>query len=357
MSRRDDEPHARGQAWGVRRNRSSQNAAALHGHPARRGPARWLLPLAAVFAWAGTPGAQAQTYPDHEIRLVLGFPAGGGSDLMTRYFAEKLRPLAGVPVIVENKPGASGHLAQTYVAKSRPDGYVVYIVGGTTLASGVHLFKEPPIDPLRDLEPITTLMRSPWVMTVDARKPFKTLPALTAFLKEKKDKASFGAFSTTGIVMGELYKAAADLQMVQVNYRAAGDALSDMLGGSIDVLFADVGFATGQTLNGKITPLAVSTATRANAMPDVPTLAEGGIPGIDLTVWWMIAVPAKTPQPVKDKLRGWFQQVLRMPETARFLATQGADVYINGPEETTALLRTEIDKWADYVRKAKLEPQ
>jgi tripartite-type tricarboxylate transporter receptor subunit TctC len=313
--------------------------------------------IAGLLTSGGVIPAQAQTYPDREIRLVLGFPPGGGADLVTRYLAEKLAPLSGKPVIVENKPGAAGNLAHSYVAQQRPDGYTAYVVGGTSLASSVHVLKNPPIDPLRDLEPIGTILKSPWVMDVDAKSPNKSLPELTAYLKGKKDKASYGAFSTTGQVMAELYKSEAGLDMVQVLYKTPGDSFNDMLGGNIDVMFADVGFTRGQMENGKIRPLAVSTATRSKALPDVPTMAEGGVPGIDLTVWWATMVPAGTPQPVKDKLRDWFDQILRMPETEKLLAKQGADVFISTPEETTAYLRREIASWGEYVRKAKIEPQ
>ena len=312
---------------------------------------------ASLLTCGGVGSVVAQDYPEREIRLVIGFPPGGGADLMTRYFAEQLRPLSGKPVLVENKPGASGRLASTYVAQARPDGYTVYFVGGTTLASSVHTLKTPPIDPLKDLEPIGTVLRSPWVMVVDAKSPFNTVAALTAHLKERKDKASYAAFSTTGIVMGELYKSVADLQTVQVLYKTPGDALNDMLGGNIDVLFADPGFVRGQVENGKLRALAVSTTSRSKAMAEVPTMAEAGVPGIDLTVWWTTMVPVGTPQPIKDKLRAWFDRILRMPETETFLAGQGADVFISTPEETTAYLRQEIKNWGEYVRKAKIEPQ
>ena len=194
-------------------------------------------------------------------------------------------------------------------------------------------------------------------MIVDAKSPFNTVSQLTAHLKQKRDKASYATFTTTGSVMGELYKSAAGVEMVQVLYKSPGDALNDMLGGIIDVTFADVGFTRGQMENGKVRPLAVSTASRSKTLPDVPTMMESGVPGIDLTVWWMTTVPAGTPQPIKDKLGGWFDQILRMPETEKLLATQGADVFISTPEETTAYLRQEIKNWGEYVRKAKIEPQ
>jgi tripartite-type tricarboxylate transporter receptor subunit TctC len=310
-----------------------------------------------LIACSGASAVEAADYPEHEIRLVLGFPAGSGADVTTRYIAEKLRPLSNRPVIVENRPGAAGNLAHAYVATSRPDGYTVYLVGGTSLASSVYLFKNPPIDPLRDLEPVGTVLKSPWVMIVDARSPFTTLAPLTAYLKDKGGKASYAAATTTGLVMGELYKSAADLQIVQVLYKVTGDAMNEMLNGTIDVMFANPSFTIGQTQNGKVRALAVSTASRSKAMPSVPTMAEGGVPGIDLTVWWGIMVPAHTPQPVKEKLQTWFDQILRMPETGKFFAGQGADVFISTPEETTAYLRQEIKNWGEYVRRANIEPQ
>jgi tripartite-type tricarboxylate transporter receptor subunit TctC len=312
--------------------------------------------IAIVVAFPVSTHAQ-QDYPNRPIKLVCGFVAGSGADVVHRYFAEKLRPIAGVPIIVENKPGASGNLAHSYVANSKPDGYTVYPVGGSTLAASMHIFKTPPIDPLKDLEPTNTLLKQGWLVVVDAKSPFTTLPALTAHLKEKKEKASYSTATVPGTVMGEIYKRTAGLQMVQVNYKTIGDSLTDLLSGHIDVMFADAAYTLREMQNGRLRPLAISTAKRMNAMPDIPTMAEGGVPGMDLVVWWAVMVPAGTPQPIKDRLRGWFDQILRTEETEKFLRSIGTDVYISTPEETSAFLAKEIKTWGDYIRLAGIQPE
>ena len=187
-----------------------------------RHAARAALVAAVTAVFAAPTLAQEQDYPSREIRLVCGFVAGSGADVIHRYFAEKLKALTGKPVIVENKPGASGNIAHSYAAKAKPDGYTVYPVGGTALAASQHLFKTPPVDPLKDFDSLTALIRQPWVLVVDAKSPHKTLPELTAYLKEKKNKASYSTATTTGIITGELYKSIAGLETVQVNYKTIG---------------------------------------------------------------------------------------------------------------------------------------
>jgi tripartite-type tricarboxylate transporter receptor subunit TctC len=299
----------------------------------------------------------AQDYPNREIHLICAFAAGSGADVIHRYFAEKLRVVAGVPVVVENKPGVSGNLAHSYVTKSKPDGYTVYPVGGSALASMMHLLKQPPIDPLKDLEPVGTTLKQGWLVLVDAKSPFKTLGDLTAHLKQKGDKASYSTSTATGIVTGELYKSVAGLKMVQVNYKTIGDSLNDLLSGNIDVMMGDAGFGLGQIRNGRLRALAVSTGTRMKAMSDIPTMAEGGVPGIDLTVWWATMVPAGTPPAIKAKLQAWFDQILAMPETEQFLANIGTDVFVSTPQGTTDYLTKEIQNWGEYVRKAGIKPE
>ncbi len=317
--------------------------------------ARAALVVAVAFVSAPTL-AQEQDYPSREIRLVCGFVAGSGADVIHRYFAEKLKVLTGKPVIVENKPGASGNLAHSYAAKAKPDGYTVYPVGATALAASQYLFKTPPVDPLKDFEPLTALIRQPWVLVVDAKSPHKTLPELTAYLKEKKNKASYSTATTTGIITGELYKSIAGLETVQVNYKTIADSLNDLLSGSIDFAMADAAFALGQQKQGKVRILAISTGQRVKAMGDVPTMAESGVPGIDVTVWWAVQLPAGTPKPIADKLQAWFTEILNMPETEQFLTNIGTDVFKTTPAETRALLEEEIKKWGEYVKLAKIEP-
>jgi tripartite-type tricarboxylate transporter receptor subunit TctC len=312
----------------------------------------------AIFAFGiGGTDAVGQDFPQRELRLVVGLPAGSGADLIARFFAEKLRPLAGHPVIVENKPGGGGSVANVYVAQSPPDGHVVYLTAGSALAASVHLLKNPPIDPRRDLEPVGTLLKAPWVMAVDAKSPITSVEQLTAHLKKKGDKASYAATTNIGVIMAELYKSVAGVPMVQVNYRTPSDAMNDLLGGRLDASFIDIGFALGQMKNQQLRPLAVSTADRSPVLPDVSTMKEAGVPGIDLQVWWVAAVASRTPASTKNKLNKWFEEILSMPETKAFLANQGSEIFVSTPEQASALLQREIANWADYVRIAKIEPQ
>lgn len=316
----------------------------------------WLGSCVAALLCA-VPALAQQDYPNRPIKLVCGFVAGSGADIVHRYLAEKLRVLTGNPVIVENKPGASGNLAHAYVANSRPDGYTVYPVGGSTLASSLHIFKTPPIDPIKDLEPVGTLLKQPWLLVVDAKSQFKTVPDVTAHLKEKKEKASYSTATVPGTVMGEMYKNIAGLQMVQVNYKTMGDSLNDLMNGTLDVGFADAAYSLREQQNGRLRILAVSTAARTRAMSDVPTMAEGGVPGIDITVWWATMVPAGTPPAIKERLRGWFDQILRMEDTEKFLRSIGTDVFISTPEETAAYLAQDIKRWDEAIKIAKIQPE
>lgn len=315
-----------------------------------------LAGVACVLGLMAQP-AIAQDYPNREIHLICAFAAGSGADVIHRYFAEKLRVLAGVPVVVENKPGVSGNLAHSYVAKSKPDGYTVYPGGGSTLSAMKHLFKDPPVDALKDLEPVGTLLKQGWLVLVDAKSPFKTLPELTAYLKQKGDKASYSTSTVAGIVTGELYKSIAGLKMVQVNYKTVGDSLNDVLSGQVDVMMADPGLGVGLIRNGRMRALAVSTANRIKSLPDIPTMAESGVPGVDITVWWATLVPAGTPPAIKAKLAGWFNEIIAMPETEKFFAGMATDVFVSTPAETSAYFVKEIDRWGEYIRKANIKPE
>lgn len=319
---------------------------------------QWIAGIAvAIGTVVSTIGSgQAQDFPTREIRVVCGFPAGGGADIMCRYFAKQLQTISGKTFIVENQPGAAGNLAHGYVARQRPDGYVIYPVGGSTLAASLSLFKKPQADPLKDFDYLGSLFKQAWFITVDAKSPYKTLPELTAALKQKGSKASFATSTTIGNVMGEMYKQIAGLDAVQVQYKTMGDSLNDLLGGNIDYMVADAPYLIGQMKAGRLRPLAIGSGERMKSVPDVPTMTEGGVPGIDLLTWWVVAVPAGTPQPVKDKLSGWINEMVRLKETEEFFAATGSDTFILTPKEIDAYLRAEIKNWADYIQRARIEP-
>lgn len=314
-----------------------------------------ILFLAALLA---APAA-AQDYPAREIRLVCNFAAGSGADIIVRYYSDRLARLAGRPVVVENKPGAQGLLATDFVAKSKPDGYTILITpASSTLATAPYIFKQIPFDPIRDFTPVTTINSLAFVIAVDAAKPIHSVSELVAHLKNKPDHGFYGTGSNSGQVAAELFKAKLGLKSTYVPYKASTQALTSLLQGDVDFLSYDATWAsTQQAPNGRLRILAVTSAKRSVALPDVPTLAELGLRDFDITPWWGVVVPAGTPRPIVEKLAGWFNQITGAEETKAFLARAALDAFPGTPESMAALLRTELERWGGFVKLAKIEPQ
>ena len=312
--------------------------------------------LAAAIA-AMTVAAQAQDYPSQDIRFICGFPAGSGADVLVRYFAEKVRAVAGRTIIVENKVGAAGNIAAVYTARSKPDGYTVYVHAASAIAANMHLFKTPPIDAAKDLQIVAGVNKQPFMVMVPANSPYKTLAELTEAMKQKGDRASYAQSNTSGKVMGEMYKQATGVQAVEVPYRTANDSLNDFASGRLDYGMMDPVFALSQARAGRLRMLAVSTPQRMQAVPDLPTMAEAGVPGVELLTWFAAMVPSATPRPIVDKLNKWFNEVLATEETKKFLNSFGGDPFITTPEDAQALFRQGVKDWERFVRMAKIEPQ
>jgi tripartite-type tricarboxylate transporter receptor subunit TctC len=311
------------------------------------------LALAAT-AFAGA--AQAQTYPSQDIRLVCAFPAGSGADVLVRYFAEKLRPITGRTVIVENKAGAAGNIASEYTARSKADGYTIFVHAATAVAANMHLFKNPPVDVGKTIQIAATINRQPFMLVVDAKSPYKTVAELTAAMKAKGDKATYATAAPNGIIMGELYKAATGVQAVEVNYKSAPDSLNEILSGKVDYGMHDPVFSLAQQREGRLRILAVSTGQRLQASPELPTMKESGV-DMDLTGWWAAMVPTGTPKPVIDQIHKWFGEIVSSDETKKFLNSFGGDPNILSPAEAQAQFLKEIRNWGDYVKMAKIQPQ
>jgi tripartite-type tricarboxylate transporter receptor subunit TctC len=219
------------------------------------------------------------------------------------------------------------------------------------------LFKHPPINPSKDLQVAATLNQQPFMVVVAANSPYKALGELTTAMKQKGDKASYAESNTTGKVMGELYKIATGIKALDVPYRTAGDSLNDFASGVIDYGMMDPVSAISQTNAGRWRMLAVSTAHRMQAVPDLPTMTEAGVPGIELFGWFAAMVPAGTPRPIVDQLNKWLNQVEATEETRKFLNSFGGDPWITTPEEGQAQLAKDQKDWENYVKAAKIEPQ
>lgn len=299
----------------------------------------------------------ADGYPSKDIVFVCAFPPGSGADVLVRYFAEKVRPVAERTIIVENKSGASGNIATEYVARSKPDGYTIYVHAASAIAANMHLFKNPPVDVRTALQVAATINQQPFMLTVTTDSPWKTVAELTAYLKEKGDKASYATTAPTGQVMGALYKEIMGLQAVEVPYKTGNDTLPDMYAHRIDYALHDPVLSLAQARAGKLRILAVSTKERMKAIPEYPTMDEEGVTGLNVPGWWAAMVPAATPKPIVNKINQWFVQVVSTDEVKAFLNKFGGDPFISTPEDAQKLLISDVDAWAEYVRIAKIPPK
>lgn len=314
---------------------------------------RFAAAIAAAFA---VTAAKADPYPSQDIHFVCAFPGGSSSDLIVRFVAEKIRPLAGRTIIVENKFGASGNIAAEYVMRSKPDGHTIFVHAASAMAANMYLYKKPPIDAGKEIAVAATLHRQPFVMAIDAKKPWKTVADVTAAMKEKGDKATYATYASTATVMGEIYKQKTGVKAVEVPFRVGADSLNDLMSGAIDYGMYDPVFANAQSREGRMRMLAVSTGQRMSAMPDVPTMSESGIP-MDLMGWFAAMVPAATPRPVIEQINAWFRQVIATDEARVFFNKLGGDPWVATPDEAQARLLKDVKDWGDYAKIAKIEPQ
>jgi len=309
----------------------------------------------AVFApWSAT--AQAQPYPSKDIHLICGFPPGGGADLIVRFYAEKLRLLTGRTIVVENKVGALGNIATQYTARAKPDGYTIYITGGPGLAANMYLFKKPPVDIVKDLQVVAGINRLATMLAVRADRPWKTLADLTAYLKEKGDRASYASNNPVAQAIGEIYKQSAGLKTVQINYKTSSDSSNDIQSGAVDFGIFDPVYAIAQQREGRMRILAISSNERMESQPDLLTFEEQGVP-MDLLGWWAAFVPAATPRPIVDQLNKWFTEIQSTPEAKAFFNSYGSDPFLISPDQGQARLTEDVKKWAEYVKIANIEPQ
>lgn len=318
---------------------------------------RGILGAIAVVLAMSSATAQAQTYPSADIHLISGFAPGSGADVMVRYFAEKLRALTGRTTVVENKPGATGNIAIEYTARAKPDGYTILVHAGSGIAGNQHLFKKPSVDAAKQLRVAATINRQAFMLTVTPDSPYKSVADLVAAMKAKGDKASYGSNSVQSKIAGALFKKAAGLAAVEVQYKSGPDTMREQQGGAIDYAFHDPQLASIQSKQGRLRLLAVCSGTRMKMAPDLQTLAEQGYPEFNLVGWFAATVPSGTPEPVVKQINAWFNQILATDESKEFLNNFGSDVWINTPEAAQAFFLQDIKTWGENVKRAGIEPQ
>jgi len=313
--------------------------------------------LALLTASFVTASAVAQEkYPSKEIHFICSFPPGSGADIMVRFFADKIAKKTGNVIVVENRPGGGGMLALSTTARAAPDGHTILVSGGTAAAINANLLKAPPIDVGREIRAVATVNKIPFVIAVDGKSPYKSLPELTEALRKKGNKASYAFSNPFAKVIAESYKTVAGLQTVDVSYRNAIDSLNDLASGSIDFAIYDPTMALAQQREGRLRILAVSSGERFRPTGDTPTFKEQGI-NIDLLGWWAAMVPAKTPDHIAQTINHWFADALTDPETVAFLIKGGADVLVMSPDQANSYLREDIQTWARLVEMARIEKQ
>ncbi len=307
--------------------------------------------LAGTLALSLGTSASAQNYPNKPIRLVVTFPSGGAPDILARLFSEKAQ--LGQPVVVDNKPGAGGNIGADFVAKSAGDGYTLVLGTVGTHSINGSLYEKMPYDMVKNFSPVSLIASAPNLLVVNNNVPVKTVPEFVAYLKANPDKLSFGSpgVGTSVHVSGELFKSMTGTKMTHVPYKGRQFAIPDLVGGSIQLMFDNMPSALPMAREGKIRAIAVTTAKRSSAAPDIPTIAES-IPGFEATTWFAMFAPAGTPKPVVDRLNAEVLRVFRLPEVAERLKTLGLEAVLSSPEELATYQASEIVKWTKVVKES-----
>ena len=325
--------------------------------PIRRRLLLTLAPAALPVAIAATlmgaaPAAQAQAWPAKPIRLVVPFPPGGGTDLIARETAQRVGAATGWTFVIENRPGAGGNLGVDVAAKAAPDGYTIVLGQTSNLAINPTLYAKMPYDPLKDLAPIVLVANAPLVMVTGMGTPHKTLADAVAAAKAKPGSLNFASpgNGTVAHLTSELFQKAAGIETQHVPYKGAAQALTDVISGTVDLYMSSVPTLLGQIKQGKLRPLAVTSAKRVDDLPNVPTINESGYKGFDAVTWFGLLAPAGTPRDVIAKLNAEFNKALQNPELRKKLGDEGADPAGGTPEQFAALIRDEIPRWGKVVR-------
>jgi tripartite-type tricarboxylate transporter receptor subunit TctC len=304
------------------------------------------------------PSAGAQTYPDRLIRFVVAYNPGGATDVLARLLAQKLTPILGQPIVVENRPGASGMIGAQLVAKAAPDGYTLLVGGPNETALNVALFKSMPYNPRTDLEPITLIMVAPVVLVTAPTSEFKTLQdVVKAGLSPNPPDFGSVGIGTPNHIAGELLNSMAKTDLQHIPYPGAAPATQAVVGGHVPLAMLSLASAATHINAGTLRPLAVTTTKRFPGQPDIPTVAEQGFEGFNISTWYGLLAPAKTPPDVVNRLATEIGKILKEPEVQKQILGLGADVVGSTPAEFGSFINTEIDKYRDLAQRAKIEPQ
>jgi tripartite-type tricarboxylate transporter receptor subunit TctC len=315
--------------------------------------------LAAGFALlaslvAAMPAVLAQSYPARPVRIVVPFPPGGGTDIGTRIIAQKLQESWGQPVVVENKPGAAGIVGTEMVAKAAPDGYTLIMGNIGTHAINISLYKKLSYDPVKDFAPISQVAGLPLFLLVHPSVPVNSVKELIALAKSKPGELNFSSSGAGGSmhVAAELFKNMTGVNMVHIPYKGGSPAVADLLSGQVALSFATVLETLSHVKSGRVRALAVTSAARSIAYPDLPTVAEAGVPGYESISWLGLFAPAGTPRDIVNRISSEVQRIIRLPEVKERLLAQGAEPIGTSPEQFALALQSDIAKYARIIRES-----
>jgi tripartite-type tricarboxylate transporter receptor subunit TctC len=317
-----------------------------------------MLSIVALLA-STTAIAQPAAYPTKPIRIVVAYTPAGATDILARTIGQKLTEAWGQAVIIDNRPGANGNIGTEYAAKATPDGYTLLMVTAGTHGINPGLYRKLGFDAVKDFAPVSLVAMVPNVFVVNNAVPTKDLKEFIAYAKANQGKLNYGSpgNGSTAHLSMELFKSMTGIQMVHVPYKGSAGVLADLIGGQIVVTMDNMPPYVPQVKAGKIRALAVSPARRSPALPDVPTVAEAGVPGYDSGAWFGLVAPANTPKDLVDKLSRETARILKLPDVSARLADLGAESVGGTPEQFSAHIKAEIAKWAKVIRDANVELQ
>jgi len=309
--------------------------------------------LAAQFA-----AAQTETYPGRPVRLIVAFPPGGSVDVVARQVAPRLSESLGQPVVVDNRSGASGNIGTELAARAKPDGYTL-LIHTIPFVANVHLYKEMPYDPLKDFVPIALLSSSPSVLLVHPSVPARSVGELLQLAKSKPGALNYSAAGagTNPHIAGELFNMLGNVDIVAVQYKGGGSALVAALGGEIGITFPNISEAVPHVNSGRMRALGVTGTKRSAALPEVPTVAESGVPGYEFVTWHGMLAPRGTPGEIVALLNGKLRTILRSPELSARFAQMGLDVIASSPGEFLVHLKSELEKWGKLIGERRIRAE
>src|ERR1044072_2646894 len=310
------------------------------------------LDSALILSCVLVTGAAPQPYPSRIVKLIVPQTPGGATDVFARKIGQLLAEKWGQPVVIENRAGAGAVVGTEVVAKSAPDGYTLLVTYAGSQAINPALYPKIPFESVKDFQTIATLASTPFVLIVHPKLPAKDLAEYVALARAKPDALTYASSGNGSVnqLLGEMLKTEAGIKMLHVPFRGVAPAITDVIGGQVDSAFSSVPSVLQMVRSGNVRAIAISSARRISAAPEIPTIAESGFPGFDVNPWWGILAPAGTDMAIVRKINGDVESVLRTREMIEFLATQGAEPLVTSPEKFLEILQADIAKWAKVVK-------